>query len=258
MDFKFYKYQGTGNDFILLDNRSKKIKLNTKQIAKLCNRQFGIGADGLILLEKEYGFDFKMIYYNSNGRISSMCGNGGRCIARFARDIGVIKRDITKFIAIDGEHIAELSTKYVKLKMSDCNFPDIHGLDFIVDTGSPHYIKYVENVETINVIKEGAAIRYSNEFFPNGINVNFITPVKNTLHVRTYERGVENETLSCGTGVIASAVVHVLFNKHIRHTITIHTRGGTLRIFFKKMIWGFTNVYLEGPAQFVFEGIINM
>ena len=208
MELHFYKYQGTGNDFILLDGREKMPELSENQIAAMCNRRFGIGGDGLMILRHYPGYDFEMKYYNADGREGSMCGNGGRCIVRFAYHLG-IHRDNYHFLAPDGEHEADIDINgMVRLKMNDVNAVKQHSGDFILNTGSPHYIKYVKDIREYDVPHEGYTIRNSAQFVREGINVNFVETVNDhTIFVRTFERGVEAETWSCGTGVTAAALV---------------------------------------------------
>jgi diaminopimelate epimerase len=249
----FYKYQGTGNDFIIIDNRNKNITLTTTQIAQLCHRKMGIGADGLMLLQQKEGYDFEMKYYNADGNESSMCGNGGRCLTQFANDIGIKKEDY-HFWAIDGEHESYFKEDWVYLKMIDVNTIEIVGEDKILNTGSPHYIKKVNNIKEVNVFEEGKAIRYSPSFNKEGINVNFVENLgANKIFVRTYERGVENETLSCGTGVTAAAITSV--HSLGQHSIAVETLGGNLQVNFSlKLENEATNVWLCGPATFIFKG----
>lgn len=256
MELHFYKYQGTGNDFILLDNRQGKIPtLSQEQIAKLCDRRFGIGADGFMLLENEPGYDFKMVYFNSDGRQSSMCGNGGRCIVQFAYDLGHISRQ-TRFLAVDGPHDAEVQTDigWVKLKMIDVTTVEQGEGHFYLNTGSPHYVAYAEQIENYPVVQEGRKIRYNERFKQEGTNVNFIELKNGKLWVRTYERGVEDETYSCGTGVTAAALAASY--KGLPSPVQIQTLGGPLSISFEKNKDHFTEVYLMGPAQRVFEGTV--
>lgn len=258
MEIKFTKYHGTGNDFILIDNRGKEYsKLNRNKVAQLCHRRFGIGADGLMLLENLENYDFKMVYFNSDGNLSSMCGNGGRCITAFAKDCGIIS-NIAKFMAIDGEHIAFINEdNHVDLKMIDVRNIDLFENDYILNTGSPHYVAFIKDLANQKVPLLGRKIRYSNKFKKDGINVNFIEAINNTLHVRTYERGVEDETYSCGTGVVASALV--ASNVHFNHKneINIATKGGNLSVAFEKIdAKNFINIWLKGPAVKVFEGSV--
>ncbi|MFL5753604.1 MAG: diaminopimelate epimerase [Bacteroidia bacterium] len=259
MQLIFYKYQGTGNDFILIDNRESKIKLSKEQVASLCHRRFGIGADGLMLLELQKGFDFKMVYYNSDGNESSMCGNGGRCITAFAEHLGIIKNK-AHFNAIDGEHFSEIRDNLVNLKMKDVNTIEENGDHYFLNTGSPHYVKFVNEIESYDVFNEGRKIRMNERFRNTGTNVNFIEKAGKELFVRTYERGVEDETYSCGTGVTAAALVAALSGSaSADDSCAITTLGGKLNVRFKKKsAQHFTDIYLEGPAAFVFEGKISL
>ena len=259
MKVPFFKYQGAGNDFVMIDNRSQHYQFSTQQIQQLCDRHFGIGADGLILLENSSTADFKMIYFNSDGRESTMCGNGGRCIVAFAKYLSLITRTTT-FEAIDGMHYAEIiKDNYIRLQMKDVSSVERYNNDFVLNTGSPHYVKVVENINTINVYEEGKKIRYSEPFKAQGINVNFLQIVdENTIIVRTYERGVENETLSCGTGVTASAIVaSILFNKP-KYSVSVSTKGGTLQVDFELKNNIYQNVFLSGNADYVFNGEIKI
>lgn len=260
MNIKFSKYHGTGNDFIIIDNRSLKLKPKTEWIKKLCHRRFGIGADGLMLLEKSGDFDFSMKYYNADGNEGTMCGNGGRCIVAFAYSLGIIKK-ITKFTAIDGGHTAEildnnLNAFIVDLKMQDVQDINICDDHYFINTGSPHYVRFVKNLESFDVFNKGKRIRYSKEFMPEGTNVNFVEIRDKNLFVRTYERGVEDETYSCGTGVTASAIA--FSSKENRIVENIITLGGKLSVRFNRTENTFEDVHLIGPVSFVFEGIINL
>jgi len=259
MHIQFYKYQGTGNDFILLDNRKNLYTdLTEQQIKKMCDRHFGIGADGLMLLNESNFADFAMKYYNSDGKESSMCGNGGRCITLFAQELKIIENE-AKFIAIDGLHYSTIDDGEVELKMNDVKGINTDGKAFVLNTGSPHYVCYDDDAKTLDVRKEGAAIRYNNTYSRDGINVNFVKVMADkTLFVATYERGVEDETLSCGTGVTACAIAQVrdsIGSNYVR----VSTKGGTLMV---KCInqdkENFTDIYLCGPARFCFTGEINV
>lgn len=259
MKIQFFKYQGTGNDFIILDNRQGEYNaLNTQQIKKLCNRKFGIGADGLMLLQNRNSFDFEMVYYNADGNESSMCGNGGRCLVKFASDRGLHLYSY-KFLATDGPHEAEIDNDIVKLKMKDVDEVDENNAHAVLDTGSPHYVKFVDNVSAINVVQTGKEIRYSHKFSEKGINVNFVeTTGEDEIFVRTYERGVEDETLSCGTGVTAAALVSA-HNERGFNRVEVKTIGGNLSVEYNKISdTQFTNIWLCGPAQFVFSGEIEI
>lgn len=254
----FYKYQGTGNDFIILDNRNwSYTALTLERIKFLCDRHFGLGADGLMLLNTKAGYDFEMRYYNSDGRESSMCGNGGRCLVKFAYDMGIHK-SAYRFQAIDGIHEAEIDDDIVSLKMKDVReISDYHG-DSILDTGSPHYVKIVSDVMDYDVFRKGMDIRYSPDFVKEGINVNFVEQKKSDeIIVRTYERGVEDETLSCGTGVTASALV-CYHNECGYNDVTVITKGGKLTVKFdRRPDNSFENIWLCGPAVKVFEGAVE-
>jgi len=259
MDIEFYKYQGTGNDFILLDNRSNIYdKITSSQIKEICDRHFGVGADGLMLLNNKEGFDFEMIYYNADGKPGSMCGNGGRCMVRFASQMG-IKKNEYNFLASDGVHKAEISlNKEVSLKMQDVNHVDFYIDHYLLNTGSPHYVKYVKDISHLDVVAEGSKIRYSKEFAEKGVNVNFVEIISDDeIFVRTYERGVENETLSCGTGVTASALISA-HNEKGFNRVEVKTKGGNLSVEFDKMSdTQFTDIWLSGPVELVFMGKIN-
>ena len=257
MQLQFHKYQGTGNDFILADNRKSEYSgLTTAQINHLCNRRFGIGADGLMLLNEKPGYDFEMKYYNADGKEGSMCGNGGRCIAKFAYHLG-IHREVYKFIASDGVHEAEIDTDgIISLKMKDVKSIRKFHNDYIADTGSPHYIKLVSNVMDMDVFKKGYEIRNSKEFVEEGINVNFVEQMGEVdkIIVRTFERGVEDETYSCGTGVTAAALV-CFHNENGFNEVEVKTLGGLLTVEYDKTGDNeFENIWLCGPAEKVFEG----
>lgn len=258
MNIPFNKYHGTGNDFILIDNRSTFFKPNKKLIAFLCDRNYGIGADGLITLEKSKGLDFAMHYFNADGNESTMCGNGGRCITAFAQHLGIIK-DNASFSAIDGEHTSIItknndSTSIIKLKMSNiASYKKIKN-DFIIDSGSPHYVKFINKLESLNVFTLGEKIRHDKKISKNGVNVDFVEYHPNKIHVRTYERGVENETLSCGTGAVASAIATSILKKSTKNKIAIQTLGGELSVEFKRKNDKFHDIWLTGPATLVFIG----
>jgi diaminopimelate epimerase len=257
MKLTFYKYHGTGNDFIIIDNRQNVFdKTNTKLISQYCDRRFGIGADGLILLEKHKSCDFTMVYFNADGNESSMCGNGGRCIVHFANFLGVIKEKVY-FEAIDGMHHATIKNDEIRLKMQDVT--DVRQyLDYVIlDTGSPHFVKSSHHINEIDLVKEGAKIRYSKPFSEKGINVNFVEQLEDdTFSVRTYERGVEDETLSCGTGVTAVALAMHYIGETEKNHIVLKTPGGTLQVTFKRDGDLYKEIWLIGPAVQVFKGEI--
>ena len=258
MTIKFSKYQGTGNDFVMIDNRDKSFeKNNNKLIEKLCDRRFGIGGDGLILLENSNEYDFRMVYFNSDGHEGSMCGNGGRCCVAFAKQLGVIS-DETRFIAVDGEHEATVKDGLVNLKMSDVSFISKTDKYYYLNTGSPHHVEFSENVSEINIKDKGAKIRYGAPYFDEGTNVNFAEKINsNTIKVRTYERGVEDETLSCGTGVTAVAISAYAEELIENNKVNIEVEGGKLEVSFNKDSNGFKNIFLKGPATFVYDGKIE-
>jgi diaminopimelate epimerase len=258
MRLNFFKYQGTGNDFILIDNRQKIFPKNdTKQIAFLCDRKFGIGADGLILLENHSQSDFQMVYYNADGNESSMCGNGGRCLVAFAKKLGLIS-DKANFQAIDGTHYATIDKEnVVSLQMIDIATIKETSDYIFLDTGSPHHVQIVDDLNAIKVKEEGAAIRYSDLYGKAGCNINFVKQLESDkFAVRTYERGVEDETLSCGTGVTAVAIAMYKSNKTKANTVKLQSQGGALKVVFEEKNGIFTNVFLIGSATFVFEGTI--
>jgi diaminopimelate epimerase len=259
MKLHFFKYQATGNDFILIDNREGSISLTIDQIRKLCDRKFGVGADGLMLIEKHPALSFNLVYYNSDGS-QSLCGNGSRAAVLFASTLGMLQEDAS-FHAYDGLHDASiLPSGIVRLKMNDVQAVQKINNDFFLNTGSPHYIKLVEHVHNYPVVEEGRRIRFSDAYAPqNGTNVNFVELLGlNEIFVRTYERGVENETLSCGTGVTAAALAASLKGYH--SPVQVKTLGGDLSVEFIKSQTGstFTDIYLIGPAKMVFEGDLEL
>lgn len=258
MKISFSKYHGTGNDFVILDNRDGSYSsLNLEQIKFICDRRFGIGSDGLMMLENAEGYDFKMRYFNADGKEGSMCGNGGRCLVQFAKDCGIVKSTY-HFIASDGPHEAIiLESGLIKLKMQDVEGVEEHQQYKILNTGSPHFIQYVDHLDAFDVYKEGKAIRYSDTFKEEGINVNFVTRLSDGIRIRTYERGVEDETLSCGTGATASALATA--EKEGPQIIKVKVQGGELSIAFNKVgMQCFNDIWLIGPAQFVYSGEISI
>ena len=268
MPIHFHKYQATGNDFVLIDNRITKIKFTNENINRICDRRFGVGADGLILIEESKGADFEMIYYNSDGS-QSLCGNGCRAAVDFASFLNIIT-DRASFRAYDGIHEAfRLDDQIIKLKMNDVRGIESFGNDYFIDTGSPHYVQFVNNLDDIDVVQLGRNIRNHESFKPGGTNVNFVELLpNNTIAVRTYERGVEDETLSCGTGVTAAALA--VSTKGYQSPVNVSVRGGKLSVEFK---WNkmnaadtknnngpgpFVDLFLIGPAKMVFEGDLEL
>ncbi|TPN82085.1 diaminopimelate epimerase [Aquimarina algicola] len=260
MTLTFYKYQGTGNDFVIIDNRQLSLdKNNTKLISRLCDRKFGIGADGLMLLEppQEEGDDFTMVYFNADGNESSMCGNGGRCLVAFAAYLGIIKNTAI-FTAIDGKHKAEIKNGIVYLQMQDVSTIENHTDHLFLDTGSPHHIAIVNDLLQYDVFAKGKEIRNGAPYFEKGSNVNFVEKNEdNSFAVRTYERGVEDETLSCGTGVTAVALAMHEIGETQNEEVAIKTMGGELKVTFTKTEKRYTDVFLIGPAELVFKGEIE-
>lgn len=259
MQIEFYKYEGTGNDFVMIDNRSLFFpKENVQLIEHLCDRRFGIGADGLILLENDAETDFRMVYYNSDGNQSSMCGNGGRCLVAFAEKLQLIQNQAT-FIATDGLHHASISeNNIVSLQMKDVDSVKITPDYVFLNTGSPHHVELVDDLKTLDVNEKGAKIRYGDLYGQAGSNVNFVSQVDaNTFALRTYERGVEAETLSCGTGATAVAIAMNAIGKTTSNTIYLNVEGGQLEVSFEQKEGAYSNVFLKGPATFVFKGVIS-
>jgi diaminopimelate epimerase len=258
MEIEFFKYQGTGNDFVMFDNRTDIFpKENIDLIAHLCDRRFGIGCDGLILLENDPDANFKMLYYNSNGNQSTMCGNGGRCLVAFAKKLQLIDNDCS-FSAIDGLHNASITQDgVVSLQMIDVT--DIKtDLNYIfLNTGSPHHVELVDDLEHFDVKENGAAIRYGGLYGKEGSNINFVKQIDaSTFSLRTYERGVEDETLACGTGATAVAIAMNATGLTTATAIDLNVEGGKLAVSFDKKDNRYTNVFLIGPAKFVFKGSI--
>lgn len=262
MSITFHKYQGTGNDFVIIDHRGKKIidHENAKLITFLCDRRFGIGADGLILLENSDDHDFRMVYFNADGKQSTMCGNGGRCLVQFAHSLGIFKNQTT-FEAIDGLHEAKINEdSTISLQMSDVNkIIPLNNNTYELNTGSPHYVAFCDNLPE-DIKTEGAKIRYSDRYASDGINVNFVQPSADVIQVATYERGVEDETYSCGTGVTAAAIAYAIQN-HVKGEVTIQikTKGGPLSVSLVRINDSdFKNIWLKGPAVAVFTGQIDV
>jgi diaminopimelate epimerase len=254
---EFYKYHGAGNDFILIDNRKNDFVINNQKIGNLCNRRLGIGADGLILLNSSpiSSVDFKMQYFNSDGFEGTMCGNGGRCIVAFANRLGIIDKQTT-FEGIDGLHKANIISSdrnkmEIRLQMKDVQKIHLYDDGYFLDTGSPHIIRFVKDVHSMNVFEEGKAIRNKSE-----ANINFVQIDDSTIFVRTFERGVEDETLSCGTGVVASALV-IAKTQNLPSPIHIQTQGGKFEVSFDFENNSFSNIWLQGETCFVFKGFLE-
>lgn len=261
MQIQFSKYQGAGNDFILIDHRMSNLKnLDEAVVAQLCHRRFGIGADGLMFLTAHQDYDFEMVYYNADGKLGTMCGNGGRCIVAFAKHLGIIDRE-TNFLAVDGPHYAKISAEgnWVDLQMIDVHQIHKDGGAFVLNTGSPHYVEEVNGLANKNVFIEGGRIRNNEIYQKEGINVNFVEDKGDRLFVRTFERGVEDETYACGTGV--TAVAMAMAKKHGKSghiTTKIEALGGHLQINFDYDGNTFRQVFLCGPAVKVFEGTVTL
>ena len=258
VNFNFYKYQGTGNDFIIVDNRLQQFPKNDHEgIARICDRRFGVGADGLILLEDHPSLDFRMVYYNSDGHLSSMCGNGGRCLVSFARHMGLIREEAI-FEAIDGVHHARVAERLVQLKMNDVRLLKKEHGGIFLDTGSPHLVLIKDEVNALDVQSVGRQLR-NDCYGTEGANINFVQDLGgNHFQVRTYERGVEAETLSCGTGVTAVALaMHHQGKTENSSPVVLETRGGDLSVTFRFEEDEYSDIWLIGPAQFVFKGDWN-
>jgi diaminopimelate epimerase len=258
----FSKYHGTGNDFVMIDGRELETSLfDTSVVRRLCDRRFGIGGDGLIILEKSKQFDFTMRYFNADGREGTMCGNGGRCITVFARSLGIIKTRTT-FEGIDGTHEASIqSNGEIRLKLVDVGGIDKLSDGYLLNTGSPHFVHFVKNLEQHEVEREGAEIRHQERFGKGGVNVNFVElgPATDEITVRTFERGVEGETWSCGTGAVAAAITAFFHSGSDILSYGVNTRGGKLNVTFKSQgNQQFTEIYLTGPASHVYDGTIDI
>lgn len=258
MNMTFFKYQGTGNDFVILDNRNENFpKGDSSLIASLCDRHFGIGADGLILLENDTDSDFRMVYYNADGNESTMCGNGGRCIVAFAKKLNLFEHK-TSFMAIDGIHQAEINDGIVSLQMIDVYNVKVMEDAIFADTGSPHHIELVDDLANFPVFERGKKVRHE-VYGKEGSNVNFVEQVnESTFQIRTYERGVENETLACGTGVTAAAIAMHNIKKTNNNVVNLLVEGGKLQVSFDVVEGTYKNVILSGPAKFVFQGSITV
>ncbi len=261
MKLDFYKYQAAGNDFVLINHIERQLldKNDHELILRLCDRRFGVGGDGLMIIEAAEDADFRMAYFNADGHPGSMCGNGGRAIVHLAHHLG-IAGDVGKFIASDGYHPFSISDAIVSVGLKDCTWPISQGGHYFVDTGSPHAIVIVPDVQSYDVEAEGFSLRHADIYAPSGANVNFMSIDGKSLYVRTFERGVEAETLSCGTGVTACAILAAFLDLPIdrEQGISIKTRGGDLKVIFDICEAGCANVRLVGPAQLVFEGVVEV
>ena len=260
---EFVKYQGTGNDFVLINGDTQTFDpTDYSRVKALCDRRFGIGADGFMIIRRHDDFDFEMLYYNADGRPGSLCGNGSRCAVAFAYAAGIFGGNTCTFLAYDGPHEARIDAagSQVELKMNDVSGVEIGQGMVVLDTGSPHYVTLVEDLSDLDIVEAGRAIRFSPRFAELGINVNFVEPLQSdTLKVATYERGVEDETLSCGTGVTACAIGHHVLsqsNREGEHAVNIKTKGGLLHVKFNQQDNQYRNIWLVGPAVRVFEGKI--
>jgi len=258
MKISFNKYQGAGNDFVIIDNRKAVFNPdNSSLINKLCDRRFGIGADGLILIGNSTEYDFEMKYFNSDGFEGTMCGNGGRCSADFVIKAGIAGKEMT-FKAIDGLHKAVAEEGIIRLLMNDVKDPKLVNGSYFINTGSPHYVLFRKNINDLDVYTEGKKFRWAEEFAPGGTNVNFVEIEKDGIYVRTFERGVEDETLSCGTGVTASAIAAVLSGHFDTKTVNVKTKGGVLSVSFSITGKNIHDIWLSGPATFVFAGEVEV
>lgn len=261
IELSFHKYHGTGNDFILIEDAdaTREFQLTRARIAALCDRQMGIGADGLMLLQRTGGYDFRMVYYNADGGESSFCGNGSRCLVAFAHALGWVSEHAW-FVASDGDHEAKvLPDGRISVHMRSISAIQQHAAGIILDSGSPHIVLDVDDVDTVDLVRQAQAIRYSDEFREEGINVNVVQVTKCGLSMRTYERGVEGETLSCGTGVTAAAIAWASrFASDGHGQIEVETRGGQLEVRWERGTYGFRDIWLTGPAQHVFTGTVSL
>ncbi len=258
MTIAFDKYQGAGNDFIIIDNRKDVVDpADFHLINRLCDRRFGIGADGLILVSCHDRADYEMKYFNADGKLGSMCGNGGRCTAHFALRSGIAGAK-QRFLAFDGLHEAIVARDTVRLQIGDVYEHRKIGGNYFIDTGSPHYVVFADDLDNLNVVEEGRKLRWSPLFAPGGTNVNFVRIDDKGISIRTFERGVEDETLACGTGATASVIASILAGRFDRAPVSVRARGGALSVDFKIQKDKITDIWLTGPVSFVFEGKIGV
>jgi len=262
MQIQFYKYQGTGNDFVIIDDRQQLLPdVEPLLYQKLCNRRLGVGADGVILLRNHPNFDFEMKYYNANGNEGSMCGNGGRCIVSFANKLGIIDTN-TDFLACDGAHKGKVENQRIHLLMNNVDKYSKKNHDYDLDTGSPHYVQFIKDLAGFDIFGQGYAIRNNETYKEKGTNVNFVEIVKdNQLEIATFERGVEDVTWSCGTGVTAASIAYLIHteSENGEHHISIKTKGGDLAVKLTKSTPSlFENIWLIGPAENTFSGTIEI
>ncbi len=260
MEIPFFKYQGTGNDFVIVDEFDRPyVDMDDQEsIARICHRKFGVGADGLILLRPAEDYDFEMVYFNADGRPGSLCGNGGRCAVACMHQLERIQ-SATHFVAADGAHQARIvRPDFVELRMNDVTALEEGKGFYVLDTGSPHYVSFVEDLSDLDIVESGRAIRYSSRFAASGINVNFVEVQGEDLRVQTYERGVEDETLSCGTGVTATAIADAYRKGTESGETLIKTKGGDLMVKYRKTADGFSDLWLCGAATLVFQGQISI
>ncbi len=256
----FMKFQGAGNDFVIVDQFEKQWLSPQDEpiINRLCSRRFGVGADGLILLEPSDKADFAMIYFNADGKVGSLCGNGARCAVACMHYLQRFGKEGT-FMAYDGKHHARLEEDgTVEITMQPVDSVELNSRYFILDTGSPHYVSFVEDLSDLDIVESGKAIRYSDRFRKEGINVNFVEELEQGIEVNTYERGVEDETLSCGTGVTAAAISYAIKHNQRNGTVNVRTKGGDLRVRFNRTPQGFEDIWLGGPATWVFTGEVEI
>lgn len=257
MKLEFDKYQGAGNDFIIIDGNDLETELSQEQIEYLCDRKFGIGADGLMIIYPSEKNDFEMKYYNSDGIEGSMCGNGGRCIARYAHTQQIADNEMI-FKAVDGEHSAVISYDIVSISMNDVKDILEYKDGIFLNTGSPHFVKFVNDIHNLDVYSEGKSISNEERFAPERTNVNFVEIGEEFTKIATFERGVEDETLACGTGAVAAAIAIYSSKQNSELPILLKAKGGNLSVDFSTSDNMYQEIILSGPAEFVFSGIIEI